>query len=106
MLLPEDPSLTPPVAPRRPKVRAKFGDRRVDDYAWLREKSDPEVLAYLDAENRYTHAVTKPLEGFRDKLYAEILGRIQETDESVPHKRHGYYYYSREVEGLQYPIYA
>ncbi|MBC8023937.1 MAG: S9 family peptidase [Burkholderiales bacterium] len=84
----------------------RHGDRRVDPYAWLRDKSDPEVIAYLDAENRYTAAVMKPLEGFRESLYKEMLGRIKETDESVPYRRHGYWYYVREVEGLQYPIYC
>ncbi|HEY4999546.1 MAG TPA: hypothetical protein VII36_10390, partial [Usitatibacter sp.] len=96
----------PPVAPRKPKAMARFGDRRSDAYSWLRDKSDPAVKRYLDAENRYTQAVMKPLEGFRDTLYKEILGRIKETDESVPYRRHGYWYYQREVEGLQYPIYC
>jgi len=96
----------PPVAAKKPKVMTRFGDRRVDPYFWLREKSNPEVIAYLDAENRYTQAAMKPLEPFRGKLYDEILGRIKETDESVPYRRHGYWYYQREVEGMQYPIYA
>src|SRR5450432_1745703 len=96
----------PPVAPRKPRVVTKFGDRRADPYAWLRDKADPAVKRYLNAENRYTDAVMKPLEGFREALYKEILGRIKETDESVPHRRHGYWYYQREVEGLQYPIYC
>jgi oligopeptidase B len=96
----------PPVAAKKPKVFNKFGDRRVDPYYWLREKSDPEVIAYLDAENRYTAAVMKPLEGFRETLYKEMLSRIKETDESVPYPRHEYWYYQREVEGLQYPIYC
>ena len=65
----------------------KFGDRRVDDYFWLREKDNPEVIAYLEAENRYTEAAMKPLEGFRDKLYKEMLARIKETDESVPYRK-------------------
>jgi oligopeptidase B len=98
--------LTPPAVAKKPKVMAKFGDRRVDDYFWLREKSSPEVIDYLNAENRYTQEVMKPLEGFREKLYKEMLSRIKETDESVPYRRHGYWYYQREVEGLQYPIYA
>jgi oligopeptidase B len=96
----------PPIAAKQPKVMTKFGDRRVDPYFWLREKSNPEVIDYLEAENRYTEAVMKPLERFRGKLYDEILGRIKETDESVPYRRHGYWYYQREVQGLQYPIYA
>ena len=95
-----------PVAKRKPKVLAKFGDRRVDPYVWLRDKASPEVIAYLDAENRYTQSVMKPLEGFRAALYDEILARIKETDESVPYRRHGYWYYAREVEGLQYPIHC
>ena len=95
-----------PVAKRRPKVLTKFGDRRVDPYFWLRDKANPEVIEYLHAENRHTEGVMKPLEGFRGSLYKEILARIQETDESVPYRRHGYWYYAREVEGLQYPIYC
>jgi oligopeptidase B len=99
-------ALSPPVAQKHPRVMSKFGDRRVDDYYWLREKDDPRVTEYLKAENRYTQAATRPLEGFRDRLYKEILARIKETDESVPYRRHGYWYYQREVEGLQYPIYC
>jgi len=97
---------TPPVAAKKPKVMTKFGDRRVDPYFWLREKDDPEVIEYLNAENRYTYAAMKRLEGFRERLYQEMLARIQETDESVPYRKDGYWYYQREVEGLQYPIYC
>jgi oligopeptidase B len=112
MLLPAAPSLaahageplTPPVAAKKPKAMTKFGDRRVDDYFWLREKDNPEVIAYLEAENRYAQGVMKPLEAFRDKLYKEMLARIKETDQGVPYRRHGYWYYTRQVEGLQYPI--
>jgi len=100
------PGPAPPVARRKPRALVRFGDRRVDPYFWLREKSDPEVVAYLEAENRYTSAVMRPLERFRGALYDEMLARIQETDESVPYPRHGYWYYQREVEGLQYPIYC
>src|SRR4051812_12397199 len=99
-------SLSPPVAAKKPKVLTKFGDRRVDDYFWLREKSNPEVIDYLKAENEYTYGAMKPLEGFRDKLYKEMLSRIKETDESVPYRKHGAWYYQREVEGQQYPIYC
>jgi len=99
-------SFAPPVAPQKPRAMTRFGDRRVDPWAWLRDKSDPAVTEYLNAENRYTEAVMKPLAGFRDTLYKEILGRIRETDESVPYRRDGYWYYQREVEGLQYPIFC
>jgi oligopeptidase B len=95
-----------PVAPKKPRAMTKLGARRVDNYFWLRDKEDPAVTEYLNAENRYTEAVMKPLEAFRGTLYDEILGRIKETDESVPYPRHGYWYYEREVEGLQYPIYC
>src|SRR3954471_6685160 len=72
----------PPIAAKQPKVMTKFGDRRVDPYFWLRDKEKPEVIDYLEAENRYTQAAMKPLEGFRDRLYKEMLARIKETDES------------------------
>jgi oligopeptidase B len=96
----------PPVAPKKPRVMTKHGERRVDCYAWLRDKEDPAVESYLDEENRYAEAVMKPLDGFRETLYEEILGRIKETDESVPYRRRGYWYYQREVEGMQYPIFC
>jgi oligopeptidase B len=99
-----EPLPAPPVARKIPKVMTKFGDRRVDDYFWLREKTNPEVIDYLKAENAYTDAVMKPLEGLRERLYREMLARIKETDESVPYRRRGYWYYTREVKGLQYPI--
>jgi len=97
---------TPPVATKHPVTSTLFGDKRVDDYAWLREKDNPAVIEYLKAENAYTYAVMKPLEGFRETLYKEMLARVKETDESVPYLNHGYWYYQREVEGLQYPIYC
>jgi len=96
----------PPVAKKVPVAMTKFGDTRVDDYFWLREKANPEVIDYLKAENAYTESVMKPLEGFREALYKEMLARIKETDESVPYVRHGWWYYTREVEGSQYPIYC
>ena len=99
-------SLAPPTAAKKPKTMTLFGDKRVDDYFWLREKENPEVIDYLKAENEYTYAAMKPLEPFRDKLYKEMLARIKETDESVPYLKHGYWYYQREVEGQQYPIYC
>ena len=80
------------------------GDRRVDEYFWMRDKNDPEVVAYLEAENAYTDAVMKPTATFREALYREMLGRIQETDLSVPYREAGYFYYSRTEEGKQYAI--
>jgi len=79
------------------------GDRRIDHYAWLRQKEDAEVTAYLEAENAYTDAILKPTEEFQEKLYQEMLGRIQQTDLSVPYRLRGYLYFTRTEEGKQYP---
>jgi oligopeptidase B len=97
-------SLTPPVAKRVPKTDVVHGDVRHDDYAWMRQKDDPEVMAYLTAENAYTDAVMKPTAAFRDTLYAEMLARIKEDDQTVPYRRRGHFYYSRTEKGKQYPI--
>jgi oligopeptidase B len=96
----------PPVARKIPKVDTVHGDRRQDDYFWLRDKANPEVAAYLEAENAYTDAVLKPTEPFQEALYKEMLGRIKETDEEPPYRKGGFFYYSRTVEGKQYPIYC
>ncbi len=96
----------PPVAKKLPKVDVLHGDRRVDDYYWLREKSNPEVISYLEAENAFTAAVLKPTEAFQESLYKEMLARIKQTDLSVPVRDHGFLYYSRTVEGKQYPIHC
>ncbi|RPJ64413.1 MAG: S9 family peptidase, partial [Acidobacteria bacterium] len=98
--------LKPPVAAKRPKDVTLHGDRRIDDYFWLREKSNPEVAAYLEAENAYSNDVLKPTEPLREKLYKEMLGRIKQTDLSVPYKEGEYFYYSRTEEGKQYPIHC
>jgi oligopeptidase B len=96
----------PPVAPKHAKVIQQHGETRVDDYAWLREKDSPEVLAYLHAENAYTQGVMAPTEALQETLYKEIIGRIQQTDETPPVQRGAYLYYSRTTEGLQYPVYC
>ena len=95
---------TPPVAPRIEHREVRHGATVVDDYFWLREKSNPKVAEYLEAENAYTATMTKDLLPFSDSLYKEMLGRIKQTDLSVPVARRGYLYYSRTVEGKQYPI--
>src|SRR5690348_2558790 len=93
----------PPVARREPVEHILHGDRRVDHYDWLRRKESPEVLAYLEAENAYTHTVLRPTEDFQEKLYEEMLGRIQQTDLTVPYRLRGYLYFTRTEEGKQYP---
>ena len=95
---------TPPVAKRIPKIDVVHGDRREDDYAWLRHRDDPEVLGYLKAENAFTDAVMKPTAAFQEALYAEMLGRIKEDDATVPYRRGNHFYYSRTEKGKQYPI--
>jgi len=96
----------PPVAKRVPKLDLVHGETREDDYFWLRDKSNPEVAAYLEGENAYTDAVLAPLAELRETLYREMLGHIQETDMGVPYRKGGFYYYSRTEAGRQYPIYC
>ena len=97
---------SPPVARKVPKVDVVHGDVRQDDYAWLREKDSPDVTAYLEAENAYSDAVLKPTEAFQGALYAEMLARIKEDDQSVPYPYAGWLYYSRTETGKQYPIHC
>ena len=99
-------STSPPIAKTKPKVDTVHGEERVDNYFWLREKSNPQVIEHLEAENRYTEAMMQHTEDFQKQLYQELLGRIQETDLSVPEKMGDYYYYTRTEEGKQYPIYC
>jgi oligopeptidase B len=97
---------TPPVAKKLPKITKIHGEKLVDDYFWMREKTNPEVIDYLKAENEYTAALMKPTEKFQAELYKEMLGRIKETDLSVPYPMGGYLYYVRTEQGQQYPIYC
>lgn len=96
----------PPMAERKAKTTQIHGYNVVDDFFWLREKSNPQVISYLEAENTHTEAVMKPTAAFQEKLYNEMVGHIKETDENVPYRQGDYFYYSRTVKGMQYPIYA
>jgi oligopeptidase B len=89
-----------------PRVETVHGDRRVDDYFWLRDRSDPAVMAYLVEENRYTASVMQHTEGLQEQLYQEMRSRIKETDLSVPERVDEYFYYSRTEAGGQYPIFC
>ncbi len=93
-----------PMAPQVAHTMTWHGQTVNDPWYWLREKDTAPVLAYLKAENDYTEACTRDLQPFADALYAEMLGRIQQTDLDVPVRRGAWYYYSRTVEGQQYPI--
>ena len=95
-----------PTAAIKPKKLVKHGDTRIDNYYWLNQREDQEVLDYLNAENDYTTKVLAHTKGFQGELFEEIKGRIKETDMSVPYKKNGYWYYTRYEEGKEYPIYC
>jgi oligopeptidase B len=98
------PDLQAPRAKQIPKELTTHGDTRQDPYYWLNDRDNPEVIAYLEAENQYTGEMMAHLKGFREKLYQEIIGRIRQTDMSVPYLDNGYYYFVRYEEGKEYPI--
>jgi oligopeptidase B len=87
-----------------PKRLDRFGRARVDNYYWLKDRTDPKVIAYLDAENAYTDAIMAPTKALQQALYDEIVGRIKQADTTAPVFDNGYYYYSRFETGKQYPI--
>src|SRR6266511_417010 len=99
-------ALKPPMAKKVAKVETLHGEKLVDDYFWLRDRKNPEVRAYLESENAYADAFMKPTETLQSKLYDEMLGRIKETDLSVPFRLGEFLYYSRTEKGKQYPIYC
>lgn len=94
----------PPAAARKPKVVGLHGDKLEDPYFWMREKSNPEVLAHLKAENAYADAVMRPFKPFEERLYREMLGRLKQTDSSAPAPRGKWFFYTRTEEGKQYQI--
>jgi oligopeptidase B len=94
--------LKPPVATVKPKIDTLHGDIRTDNYFWIREKTNPDVIAYLNAENEYTTARMKHTEALQQKLYDEMLGRIKETDVSVPYRDNGYLYWNATEKGKSY----
>jgi oligopeptidase B len=96
----------PPVAEQQPYVLELHGDRRIDKYFWMRDLENPQVIAYLEAENAYTAAMMQHTEALQTQLYNEMLARIKETDLSVPYRKDEYYYYSRTEEGKAYPIHC
>ncbi|WP_430296313.1 S9 family peptidase [Sinomonas sp. B1-1] len=102
----EAPAPAAPVAKKVPATREHHGETFVDPYEWLRDKENPDVVAHLKAENAYTEAVTEHQQPLRDAIFEEIRRRTQETDLSVPARKDGWWYYSRTVEGQQYPIYC
>jgi len=95
-----------PTLAKKPKEITQHGDTRIDNYYWLNERENSEVIDYLNSENSYTSDVMEPLKGFQEDLFTEMKGRIKETDMSVPYLSDGWYYYVRYEEGQEYPIYC
>ena len=98
-------SAQPPIATKKQNRLTAHGDTRIDNYYWLNQREDPEVLAYLEAENQYTKAVMQHTEALQDKLFNEMKSRIKEDDTSVPYKLNGYWYSTKFERGKDYPIY-
>ena len=99
-------NILPPRARKEPTPTTVHGHTLEDNYRWMRDKASPELVAYLEAENAYTLSVMEPTEKLQAILYAEMLSHIKETDESVPYRNRGWFYYLRTVEGRQYPIHC
>jgi oligopeptidase B len=110
VVLPGQPAgqepLKPPVAKVDPKTTTLHGDTLVDNYHWLRDKGNPDVIKHLEAENAYTAARMKHTEALQETLYKEMLGRIKESDSAVPYLKDGYWYYTRTEQGKSYPIFC
>ena len=98
--------MNPPKAPVVPKKLTSHGIDRVDNYFWMRERENPDLIHYLKAENEYTEWMLRDYKELREELYQEMRGRIKEKDESAPYFKNGYWYYSRYEEGAEHPIYC
>lgn len=96
--------LVPPVAPVKPFVLMAHGDKRIDSYFWLNDRTDKDVIDYLEAENDYTKQVLAPIDSLQNEIYEEIIARIQQNDSSVPFYLNDYFYQIRYAENLQYPF--
>jgi oligopeptidase B len=101
----ETVQLTPPKPKKIPKELTIHNDTRIDNYYWLQERENPEVIEYLKAENQYTEKYLEPTKPLQEKLFKEITSRIKQNDESVPYKENGYIYITKYEEGKEYPIY-
>ncbi|MEZ4811082.1 MAG: S9 family peptidase [Allomuricauda sp.] len=99
-------NIDPPVAQKRPTKLEKHGDVRIDEYYWMNNREDQEVIDYLNAENAYYQKMTAHTEKFQEELFQEMKSRIKEDDSSVPYKLNGYWYITRYEEGKEYPIYS
>src|SRR5262245_13811787 len=95
-----------PRAPERPEVLRHFDDERIDEWFWMRDRDDPAVVEYLEAENAYTDAGLAHTYPVRDRIFEEIKTRIRETDVSAPVRRGRWEYYVRTIEGRDYPVHC
>ena len=102
----KEPSLVEQAAEKRPVELKLHDNTRVDNYFWLRDREDPEVIAYLDAENVHTERTLEPFKGLQNVVFEEIKARLQPDEESPPYRYGDYFYYVRYEEGSEYPIYA
>ena len=98
--------MLPPTVEKKPKELEIHGDVRMDNYYWLRERENPDVIAYLEAENAYLETALTETTGLRERLFNEMRARIKEKDASAPYRHGDYFYYRRYEEGLEYPIYC
>jgi oligopeptidase B len=103
---PRYPDIEAPVAPQRPTELTMHGEVRIDDYYWLNDRENPEVIGYIESENEYLEKMMAHTQKFQDALFNEMRSRIKEDDESVPYRRGEYYYYSRYEEGKEYPVFC
>ncbi|NNE04004.1 MAG: S9 family peptidase [Eudoraea sp.] len=99
-------AVSTPIANKIPKNLEKHNDVRVDNYYWLNDRENPEVIAYLEEENKYYQAITAHTKDFQEELFKEMKARYKEDDSSVPYKRNGYWYITRFETGKEYPIYS
>ncbi len=102
----EKTAIAPPSAAQQPKELTIHGDTRIDEYYWLNERENPEVISYLEAENKYLDTMMSHTKDLQERLFEELKGRIKEDDQSVPYRDNGYYYLTRYEEGQEYPIYS
>ena len=101
------PEVAPPTALKKPfEITAKHGHKRTDDFYWLKDKENPEVISYLKAENAYLDTMLSHVSGFRENLFMEMKARILEDDNTVPYRLDDYFYYVRYVKGGEYPVYC
>ncbi len=99
-------SLQPPMPTKKPKVTKIHNDTMTDDFFWLREKSNPDVIKHLEAENSYAETIMQPRQALQEKLYQEMVGHIKETDDTVPYRWGNHFYYTKTQKGKQYPVYV